>query len=417
MRYVIIGNSAAGISALEAIREVDQDGEITIISTEPYPAYGRVFITKVLFGNCELNDILIRPEGFCENLKCRVVLGETATAFDPMKRQVSLSSGRAISYDRLLLATGASAHIPGIPGIELDGVSGLRTIDDSRKILNWAKGARHAVIMGGGPVSLHSAEALLKHDLEVTVVVASDHVLSTLVPGEATAIIEKEMVARGVTFVFGQSVVEVQGNGRVRGVRLDDGRSIGCDMVVVGKGVTPNTELAQGSKIEVGVGLRVDSDQQTVESGVYAAGDVTESYDVVREGPRLNAMWPNAVFQGRVAGLNMAGRSVSNTGYVNVNTGAFFGLPIAVVGLSGQDEIPTEHVQLIGSKRYGRIIASKEVNGVRRLVGAVLIGDARGAGVLHTLIRGGINVAPRFDEFIRSNFSYGTLIGSVRRLF
>jgi NADPH-dependent 2,4-dienoyl-CoA reductase/sulfur reductase-like enzyme len=188
-------------------------------------------------------------------------------------------------------------------------------------------------------------------------------------------------------------------------------------MVVVGKGVTPNTELARGSKISLGVGIRAGFHQETDEPGVYAAGDVTESHDVVRNGPRLNAMWPNAVFQGRVAGLNMAGRSLSNVGYVNVNTGAFFGIPVAVVGLSSREEIPCQEVPLAGSKRYGRIVVSKEVNGVRRFLGAVLVGDTKGAGVLHTLIRSGINVAPRFEEFVTSGFSFGTLVGSVGKLF
>jgi NADPH-dependent 2,4-dienoyl-CoA reductase/sulfur reductase-like enzyme len=349
-------------------------------------------------------------------MKCRAFLGETATVLDPKRREITLSSGLAIRYDRLLLATGASAHMPAIPSIELDGVFCLRTLDDSRQILSRTRRARHAVILGGGPVSLHSAEALLKHGLSVTMIVASDHVLSTLAPREATARIEDEMVARGVKLVYRQSIVEVQGKGRVRGVALENGQSLSCDMVIVGKGVTPNTELTQGSKIEVGAGIRVDSHQRTGEPDIYAAGDVTESYDAVRKGPRLNAMWPNAVLQGRVAGLNMAGRFAANTGYVNVNTGAFFGVPIAVIGLSAQENVPSKEVQLVGSKRYGRIIASKEVNGVRRILGAVLIGDIKGAGVLHTLIRGGINVAPRFDEWVSGNFSYGTLIQSVRRL-
>ncbi len=180
--------------------------------------------------------------------------------------------------------------------------------------------------------------------------------------------------------------------------------------------MTPNTELVRDSRIKTGVGIRVDSHQGTDEPGVYAAGDVTEGYDVVRKGPRLNAMWPNAVFQGRVAGLNMAGRSTRAVGYVNVNTGAFFGIPVAVVGLSSLEEIPAEEVELKGSRRYGRVFASQEMNGVRRILGAVLIGDIKGAGVVHTMIRNGINVAQNFDELVKSGFSYSALIGSVRKL-
>jgi len=416
MRYVIVGNSAAGVSALEAIREVDQQGEVSVVSNEPYPAYGRVFITRVLRGDCELHDILTRPKDFYEKLRCRVFLGDAATELDPVRKQVTLSSGRVLSYERLLLATGASAYIPTIPGIELDGVRSLRTIDDSREILRHAKTARHAVVMGGGPVGLHSAEAFLKHGIKVTLVIASDHVLSALAPKEATAMMEKSIVARGARLVFGQSVVEVFGEKRVQGVTLDNGQSIPGDMVIVGKGVMPNMGLTCESKIKRGVGIRVDSHQQTDEPDIYAAGDVTESYDLIRKGPRLNAMWPNAVFQGRIAGLNMAGGSATNPGCVNVNTGEVFGVPFAIVGFSSRERIQCREIQLRGIRGYGRVIVSEKLDGIQRLLGAVLIGNTRGAGVLHALIRGRINVTPCLDEIVTSNFSYSALVGSVRKL-
>jgi NAD(P)H-nitrite reductase large subunit len=306
--------------------------------------------------------------------------------------------------------------MPGIPGIDLKGVFCLRTFDDAQGILRWAKGARRAVVLGGGPVGLHSTEALLEHGLEVTVIITSDHVLSTLATKEATALIEEAMVARGVNLLFGQSVVEIQGKSAVQGVTLSSGQSLACDLVVVGKGVKPNTGLTRNTRIDVGVGVRVDSHQETREANVYAAGDVTESYDAVRKGPRLNAMWPNAVFQGRIAGLNMAGRSAANNGYVNINTGAFFDIPIAVVGLSGQEEIPCQEIDLILPKGFGQVVTSEEVDGVRKLLGAVLIGDTRGAGVLHTLTKSGVNVAPHFEELVNSRFSYAALVGRVSRL-
>ena len=142
---------------------------------------------------------------------------------------------------------------------------------------------------------------------------------------------------------------------------------------------------------------------------------MTEGYDVVRKEPRLNAMWPNAVFQGRIAGLNMAGRSATNPGYVNLNTGRFFGVPFAIVGFSTPERNQSREIRLNGARGYGRVIVSEKLDSVQRLLGAVLIGETRGAGVLHALIRGGINVTPFLNEMVTSSFSYSALVGSVRK--
>ena len=123
MKYVIIGNGPAAISALEAIREVDRDGSITILSKEPYLAYGRVFLPQVINGECELNDILTHPEGYYDGLGCELVLGKSASAIDRDRKRVYLGAGRSVPYDKLLVATGASATVPEIAGVELEGVS------------------------------------------------------------------------------------------------------------------------------------------------------------------------------------------------------------------------------------------------------------------------------------------------------
>jgi NAD(P)H-nitrite reductase large subunit len=409
MKYVIIGNGPAAISAVEAIREVDRHGPIVILSQEPYLTYGRVFLPQVINGDCELNDILTRPEPYYERLGFKVRLGQTATSIDRARKRVCVSGGESIAYDKLLIATGASAIVPEIPGTELEGVSVLRTLDDARNIHTWIDDARHAVVLGAGPVGMHSTEILTRNGVRVSMVVSSEHILSTIAPRSATRVFEEKLSTAGVALEFGRSVREIRGERRVREVILDDGRSIACDLVVIGKGVSPNTALVDGIGLTLGEGIRVDSTLRTDDPDIYAAGDVVEGHDIIRKRPRLNAMWPNAVSQGRVAGLNMAGRSAINRGNTNLNTGRFFGIPFAAIGLP-QPECPEQStIRLRDGREYGHLVLSSEQRGARRIVGAVLIGKTDGMGVLESLIRGENDAAPYIDALIESGLSHGVI--------
>ena len=409
MKYVIIGNGPAAISALEAIREVDRDGSITILSKEPYLAYGRVFLPQVVNGECGLSDILTRPEGYYERLGCEVRLGQAATAIDRNQKRVHTDASGSVSYDKLLVATGASATVPEIRGVELEGVSVLRTIDDARNIHKWIKKARHAVVFGAGPVGLHSTEILVRNGISVSLVISSKHVLSTLAHRAATSAFEKQLTRAGVALCFGQSVREISGDDHVREIALDNGRTIACDLVVIGKGVTPDSELVGEPGMAVGAGIRVDACLRTDDPDIYAAGDVIEGYDTIRKMPRMNAMWPNAVSQGRVAGLNMAGRNATDLGNINLNTGQFFGIPFAVMGLSEPEQARQSTIRLRDNREYGQLVISDEQDGAKRIVGAVLIGKTDGMGVLQTLIRGEVNVAPYIDALVGSGISHGAV--------
>lgn len=409
MKYLIIGNGPAAISALEAIREVDRDGSITILSKERYLTYGRVFLPQVINGECELNDILTRPEEYYDRLACEVRLGKAATAIDRVRKRVHLDAGGSVPYDKLLVATGASATVPEIMGVELEGVSVLRTIDDARNIHKWIKNARHAVVLGAGPVGMHSAEILVRNGIGVSLVISSEHVLSTIAPRAATRSFEERLSSAGVALNFGRSVKEIRGDHHVREVTLDDGSSIACDLVIIGKGVTPNTELVGELGLTVGEGIRVDAGLRTDDLDIYAAGDVVEGHDTIRKRPRLNAMWPNAISQGRIAGLNMAGRNTVNPGNTNLNTGQFFGIPFAAIGLSQPEGASQSSIRLRDGGEYGHLVLSRDRRGAQRIIGAVLIGKTDGMGLLETLIRTERNVAPYIDALIESGLSHGVI--------
>ncbi|SMB91990.1 Pyridine nucleotide-disulphide oxidoreductase [Thermanaeromonas toyohensis ToBE] len=383
MRYLIIGNSAAGVTAAEAIRKMDKKGEIAIVSDEPYPAYSRIFITNILAGTASLENILMRPPDFYEKFKIKAILGQKVIQVDPLSHEAYLEKGDVLSFDRLLLATGASPQLPPVPGSHLLGVTGMRTLADALEVakrLEDSPGLPVAVI-GGGLVSLKSTEALINRGAKIILVVKSTQILSQMLDERAASIIQRRMLDAGIKVMLGYDLVAYEGEKELEAVYLDNGEKIVARLAIVAKGVVPNLELAKGMGLQVNRGIMVNPYQETSQEGIYAAGDVAETYDPVRRQGTVNAMWPNAVFQGEAAGLNMAGLRVPARTGTRVNAASFFGLQAASVGrirpLEGDEEVTV----VDRGNNYHKLIFREE-----SLVGAVLVGDIRNIGYYRWLI-------------------------------
>ncbi len=190
-----------------------------------------------------------------------------------------LDDGTELAFDRLVLATGARGAMLSIPGADLAGVCALRNLEDLETIDRLAAPGRRAVVLGGGNVGLQACEALLARGMNVTVVVASPHLLSQMVDAEAGRRVAELFVRHGLDVRTGRDAVEILGDGRVEAVRLDDGELIGADLVVVGKGIKPNVEWLRGSGIRIGRGIVVDLCGRTSVPGIFAAGDCAEVID------------------------------------------------------------------------------------------------------------------------------------------
>ena len=191
MHYLILGNCAAALNAVEGIRSVDEEGEITIISKEPYLAYARCLITNYLLGTHEEKDLWLRDEEFYENSGVNLVLGKSAVKVFPEEKKVEIEGGKRISYDRLLIATGSSPKKLGVKGEEKEGVFGFRTLDDAKKIRERTKKAEKVLVFGGGLIGLKAGYALKKKGLEVEVIVKSPCILSRVVNPEAGKLISR----------------------------------------------------------------------------------------------------------------------------------------------------------------------------------------------------------------------------------
>ncbi len=412
MRYVIVGASAAGISAAETIRQRNRAAEIVVISDEKL-VYSRPLHSYYLAGDMDEEKVLLRPRDYFAREGITPVFGR-AVALDAAKCQVQMEKGPPVSYDKLLIAAGASPRFPKAEGIKRDGVFGLRHLSDVAGMLSRLPQVQKAVVLGAGLVGLKAAAALQKRGVEVTMLVESPHVLSQMLDSVSAQVFRELFEQHGIPVVTGARPAAILGNGRIKGVQIASGEAFPCQLVVVGKGVDPNLELAQGTPIKVGYGILVDNHLKSSVENIYAAGDVAEAPDIVRGEPWINALWPCAVEQGRVAALSMMGEETNYRGSLRMNSVQFFDVPVISAGLAvltpgPLGARPGEHDDTIedwpSPGAYRKVFLKDGT-----IVGFVVIGDIERAGLLKLLMEKHINVLGFRDELLGPRLDFGFLL-------
>ncbi|MDH5364718.1 MAG: FAD-dependent oxidoreductase, partial [Dehalococcoidia bacterium] len=237
-RYLIIGNSAGGIGAAEAIREVDKAGTIIVISDEPYPAYSRPLISEYLSNRRPLERILFRPPDFYEKSNIRTLFGDKVAQVNFNEHIVKLESDRRLTWQKLVLATGGLPIVPKIEGIGLKGVFTFTKLDDAKAIdefLNeYPERKIKAVVIGGGLIGVSVTEALVRRGVEVTIVEMKEQILNTVLDEEASVLEEKALTEAGAEIITGHTAATLNSDllGEITGVRLDDGQQVPCEMVI-----------------------------------------------------------------------------------------------------------------------------------------------------------------------------------------
>lgn len=401
MRYVIIGNSAAGVFAAEAIRAIDPVGPLSLISWETGPPYSRCLLPYYLEGTISEEGLYIRPACFYEALNIKTYLGRKVVHVHPALQKVILDDGEEILYDKLLLATGADSRIPPIPGGNLPGVFTFRHLEDAQNLRQYALNSHRALVIGGGLVGVEVAAALRELGLEVTVVESLPYLLPQALDERGGYLVKQVLLGKGIRVVLERQVVSILGEEKVKGVLIDDGRLIPCDLVVVAVGVKANCDLLSPWGAEINMGLIVNNYMETSLANIYAAGDVAEHYDLAQGKRALTAVWPAAANQGRVAGLNMAGEPKAFPGYLNVNTAEICGLRLATAGLTKAKEAGEREYYYFdtASCLYRKIITREG-----RLVGMIFMGQIEGVGILSNWILKGEKVEGYEEEILRGNF-------------
>jgi phenylglyoxylate dehydrogenase epsilon subunit len=412
-KYLIIGSSHAGLSAADEIRVHDQDGTLTMISMEDCLPYSPTILPYIVEGKVEEKDIYLRDEKYFQDNKIDFLRGKKVVNVDTPGSKVDLDDGNEISYEKLLVATGAEPTIPPVPGLKEHDHFVLRTMEDAHKINKAAENAKSVVVLGTGLVGMHAAEGLGKKGLNVELVRGRRRaVLPNYFDTEAGGLIHQVFLDQGIGCNLDHKVTQVEGgNGKLK-VTVTDGTVFETDMVIVGTGVKSRMDFFATSDVQMEYGIQVDNMMRTSVENVWAAGDVAEATDFFTKKKILTAILPDAYEQGKIAGLSMAGDSevilafeelgqalaLSYPGGVSVNTFNFYGNRSFSLGLCLAEE--DDGYEIDKTIQPDECVCRKFVFQDDILVGAVGINVTMDPGVLKNLILRQVHLGDAKDTFV-----------------
>jgi len=416
--YVIIGNGIAGITAAEILRTEDALCSITIVADDPLPTSYRPALKDYLGGYLPEAKLWARPNTFYQDQRIRFVPGRVI-GINTAQRFVQLHDNKRISYHNLLLANGARPRYLSCPGLNLAGVSTLRTIADYQEILRRLGQVNRVLITGSGTLALESAETLRHRGYQVTHLLRGTTFWSEVLDPVASDMVLQEELRDGIDVRTGEEIAEIVGkNGQVAKVITTSGEHIPCEMVLIAIGIEPLIDFIRASGIACGRGVKVDNGMRTNAPNVYAAGDVIETTDDFTGRTRVLGQWFPAIQQSQVAAYNMLGllspdhpfylgsRSEARSAYTNYYNATFlYGLDFVSVGL-------TTHASAVG---YQEIIAEPQPRSYRKvilkngiIVGAILLGDRKHALAFKRAIDHRVNLAPIANQLFAADFNLDT---------
>ena len=395
MKHVIIGNGPAGVVAAETLRKRRPADEIVMIGDEPHPSYSRMAIPYLLIGNIDEPGTYLRkdPKHF-ETHRIRTVTGRV-TSVDTVAHRVLLSDGQVFAYDRLLIATGSSPVKPPIPGLDSPFVHPCWTLHDARNILQLARPGARVLQMGAGFIGCIILEALAQREVALTVVEMGDRMVPRMMGPGAGNMIKDWCQKKGITVYTSTRVEGLEPAANIR-ARFSNGRTEEFDLVIQATGVRPNIGFLAGSPIKALQGILTDERMQTTVPGVYAAGDCAEAFDPITKQTIVSAIQPNAVDQGHVAAINMAGGDSIATVVTQINVLDTLGLVSTSFG-QWQGVPGGEHAELNDTAgfKYLRLEFDRDV-----LIGANSLGMTDHVGVLRGLVEGGVKLGPWKDRLL-----------------
>ena len=401
--YLIVGASHAALSALHAIRLHDAEQEVTLVTRDDSLPYSPTVLPYVVSGRSDPGRVFLRDETYFAEHKVNYLRGAKVRKVNAGANAVELADGSAIGFDKLLLATGAAPLLPAIPGLAGLKYHVLRTLADALALRAALPRVKRAVVLGGGLIGMHAAENLAKGGVQVSVVELQPHVLSGYFDAEASAIIENVFAANGVRLLTGASVASVAAQGAGCRAKLADGTMLDADLLLVATGVAPVTDFLEGSGVAIERGVLVDEHMRTNVANIWAAGDVAQARGFFTDSRIINGILPDAVDQGRIAGMAMAEDPGSKTyaGGVPLNTYSFFGQQAVSVGVHEGALAPAgvEVQKQVGAeaKRYLKIVLKED-----RLAGIFGVNSAFDPGIMWELILRAIDLGEEKLAFLRS---------------
>jgi len=364
--YLIIGNGVAGITAAENIRKLDKAGKMTVVTEESTPFYYRMRLPEFISGDLTEDKLSAKKDQWYKDQEIELKLKTRIQGADPGKKVVTTQSDQEIPYDRLLIATGSRSFIPPMKGADKKGVFALRSIQDAREIVAWAKNIQKVVLIGGGLLGLEAGNALRKLGKNLTVVEFFPRLLPRQLDVAGGGRLQAIMEGMGFSFRLGAKTQEIKGEDRVSGVLLEGGELLPAEMVVISAGVRPALELAKALSLDHDKGIKVDEQMRTNQPGIYAAGDVAEFKGIPY------GIWTAATEQGQIAGTNMAGGNALYKGTVMANTLKVVGIELASAGnIDAENKLESQ--VLTDEKVYKKIVLEND-----QIAGCIMLGDTKG---------------------------------------
>lgn len=383
MRHVIIGAGPAGVLAAETLRDIDAGADVTLIGNEALPPYSRMALPYFLAGNIGAEGTWLRKDrGHYDEAGITLKKGRV-TALHPERNSLTLEDGATLSWDRLLLATGSSAICPDLPGADLPGVHCAWTLEDAHNILRLAQPAARVLLVGAGFIGCIILEALVRRGVQLRVVEMEERMVARMMDETSSRLLQRWCAARDVqvqTSTRVQAVEQVDGALRVQ---LNGGNAVAADLLIWATGVRPNMDFLADSGVHVDYGVLVNEYMQTSIPTIYAAGDVCQGKDFSTGNYSVQAIQPTATEHGRLAALNMCGRTVRHQGCINMNVLDTMGLISTSYGKWMGSE-GGDGVTLCDEERFRYLNLQFEED---VLVGAQALGLIGHVGVLRGLIQ------------------------------
>ena len=357
MHVVVLGNGVTGVTAARELRRLQPDWRITIVSGESRYHYSRPALMYVFMGHMRYQDTKPYPDSLWAEERLDL-LQEWVCEVDADQKRLLLRNGEALSYDRLLIATGSKPNKFGWPGQDLAGVQGLWGLQDLKLLYENCQGARNAVIVGGGLIGIEMGEMLHSRGIHVDFLVREKSYWSNVLPPEESAMINRHIRAHGLGLHLETELAEIEddGSGRCCAIHTKAGERMPAQVVGLTAGVSPNIDLVRDSALECGRGVLVDWSLRTSVPDVWAAGDCAE---LVTEGDARNVLqqvWYTGKMQARIAAASMAGQEATYDPGIWYNSAKFLDLEYQTYGrvnmrVEGESNLYWEHADGVHGAR------------------------------------------------------------------
>ncbi|NLV75442.1 MAG: NAD(P)/FAD-dependent oxidoreductase [Tissierellia bacterium] len=384
VKYLIIGNGIAGLSAAKEIRKKDANGSITMVSSEPYLTYYRLRLTECLYKECNEEEMLVNNKEWYEENNIEVILNKIVEKLDTKNNRIRLDDATEIQYGKLLIATGSRPFIPPVAGKYKQGVLALRTLKDLNYIKNYFRTKNNITVIGGGLLGLEAAWALKQLGKEVNIVEFAPYILPRQLDEELSNKLEDRLIEEGFNLYLNSQATEILGGIVANGIKLDDGSEIKTDAILFSVGIRPNLDLIRDTEIEFNKGVIVDKNLKTNIDNIYAAGDVIEVNG------KIIGLWTSSNEQGKIAGKNMAGENLNYaepSPYTSLQLGEI--KLFSIGNINEYDEI----YEYIWEEVHHKLFVKDNI-----LSGAILFGDIKDMGKVKTGVENKMDIDKYLED-------------------